>query len=330
MKDIHVCGIGHALVDIEFAIDDTTFESLGLNKGSMALVSEDEQMQVIHSLSDKTHHRSSGGSAANTIIAIGQFGGKAAYKTILGDDPFGLFYAKEFQELGIKLEAEFIPNSKTGTCLVLITPDAERTMMTSLGVNSTYNKDHLVENTISRSEWLYIEGYRLTEPGGADAIKEAVDLAKKYDTKIAFTFSDIFVVQVFRDIVQEISASTDLVFCNEAEAVAFTEKDNHHDAFEALKHVFPHVVMTKGKDGAEIFYEEKQASIPAYMTTAVDTTGAGDMFAGAFLYGITQGLSIHRSGHLASMASSRVVSQFGARLKESPKELFQTILESIA
>ncbi|MGA1435400.1 MAG: PfkB family carbohydrate kinase, partial [Candidatus Kapaibacteriota bacterium] len=116
----------------------------------------------------------------------------------------------------------------------------------------------------------------------------------------------------------------------EAEAVAFTEKDNHHDAFEALKLVFPHVVMTKGKDGAEIFYEEKQASIPAYMTTAVDTTGAGDMFAGAFLYGITQGLSIHRSGHLASMASSRVVSQFGARLKESPKELFQTILESIA
>ena len=329
MKDIHVCGIGHALVDIEFAISDATFETLGLTKGSMALVSENEQSHVIQSLSDSSHHQSSGGSAANTIIAIGQFGGKAAYKTILGDDALGAFYASEFQELGIQLEAECIPNSKTGTCLVLITPDAERTMMTSLGVNSTYNRDHLVEETISRSEWLYIEGYRLTEPGGADAIKEAVQLAKKHNTKIAFTFSDIFVVQVFRDIVSEISNSTDLVFCNDAEACAFTGQDSENDAFQALIKAFPHVVMTKGKKGADIFYNGQHAVIPAYETTAVDTTGAGDMFAGAFMYGITQGFSVLRSGHLASMASSKVVSQFGARLKESPTSLYQTILETI-
>jgi len=101
MKDIHVCGIGHALVDIEFAIDEHTFNNLGLTKGSMSLVSEEEQSTVISTLSDRSHHRSSGGSAANTIIAIGQFGGKAAYKTILGDDPFGEFYAQEFRDLEV-------------------------------------------------------------------------------------------------------------------------------------------------------------------------------------------------------------------------------------
>ena len=326
MKDIHVCGIGHALVDIEFAIDEDTFESLGLTKGSMSLVSEEEQTAVIATLSQRTHHRSSGGSAANTIIAIGQFGGKAAYKTILGDDSFGAFYAKEFRDLGIVLDAEIKEHSKTGTCLVLITPDAERTMMTSLGVNSTYNRDHLVEETISRSEWLYVEGYRLTEPGGADAIREAVILAKKHDTKIAFTYSDSFVVNVFRDIVEEIASFTDLVFCNESEAMAYTKTDDHEEAFKKLTASFPHTVMTRGKHGSELLVFGQRHSIPAYEVTAIDTTGAGDMYAGGLLYGLTQGYSVLRSGHLASYASSRVVAQFGARLKESPEHIHSSVL----
>jgi len=330
MKDIHVCGIGHALVDIEFAIDEHTFNDLGLTKGSMSLVSEEDQSKVISTLSDRSHHRSSGGSAANTIIAIGQFGGKAAYKTILGDDPFGEFYAQEFRDLGIILDAEIKEHSKTGTCLVLITPDAERTMMTSLGVNSTYNRDHLVEETISRSQWLYVEGYRLTEPGGADAIKEAVILAKKHDTKIAFTYSDSFVVNAFRDIVDEISSFTDLVFCNESEAMAYTKTDNHEEAFRLLNERFTHTVMTRGKHGSELLVKGERHTIPAYSTTAVDTTGAGDMYAGGFLYGLTQGYSVLRSGHLASYSSSRVVSQFGARLKESPAELHDSIIVKFA
>lgn len=330
MKDIHVCGIGHALVDIEFAIDEHTFNELGLTKGSMSLVTEEDQSKVIASLSDLSHHRSSGGSAANTIIAIGQFGGKAAYKTILGDDPFGEFYAQEFLDLGIILDAEIKEHSKTGTCLVLITPDAERTMMTSLGVNSTYNRDHLVEETIARSEWLYVEGYRLTEPGGADAIREAVILAKKHDTKIAFTYSDSFVVNAFREIVEEIASFTDLIFCNEMEAMAYTHTTNHEEAFSALTKKFTHTVMTRGKHGSELLVKGERHTIPAYTTTAVDTTGAGDMYAGGFLFGLTQGYSVLRSGHLASFSSSRVVSQFGARLKESPEKLHESIISSIS
>ena len=240
-----------------------------------------------------------------------------------------MIYAQEFHELGIILDAEVKEQSKTGTCLVLITPDAERTMMTSLGVNSTYNRDHLVEETIARSEWLYVEGYRLTEPGGADAIREAVILAKKHDTKIAFTYSDAFVVNAFRDIVEEISSFTDLIFCNETEAMAYTHTSEHEQAFAALTKKFTHTVMTRGKHGSELFVKGERHTIPAYRTTAVDTTGAGDMYAGGFLFGLTQGYSVLRSGHLASFSSSRVVSQFGARLKESPEKLHESIISSI-
>lgn len=320
-KDLHICGIGHALVDIEFTINEQQFAPLGLKKGSMALVSPQEQSATIISLQAHHPHRSSGGSAANTIIAIGQFGGKAAYKTILGNDDMGLFYADEFRQLSIHLEAEIIPNSITGTCLVLITPDAERTMLTDLGVNSSYNKDHLVEETIARSEWLYAEGYRITEPGGAAAVLEAVKIAKQHDTKIAFTFSDTFVVEVFKDRVLEILHYTDMIFCNAAEACAFSEMSNEQEAFEYLKTVCTHVVMTQGNQGATIHYDGKDFSIPAYPTIPIDTTGAGDMFAGGFLYGITNGYTIEHAGHLGSYAASKIVSQYGARLKSSASDI---------
>jgi sugar/nucleoside kinase (ribokinase family) len=328
-KNLHVCGIGHALVDIEYTLDESQFESLGLKKGTMTLVSAEEQQAMIQKIAHHAPHRSSGGSAANTIIAIGQFGGRAAYKTILGDDAFGKFYASEFQELGIHLEAESIPGALTGTCLVLITPDAERTMLTNLGVNSTYNRDHLVEQTIAGSEWLYAEGYRLTEPGGAEAVKEAIEIARRNNTKIAFTFSDTFVVNVFRDRVQEITEFADLIFCNESEAMAFTEATDKLEAFKALQAQFPNIVMTLGANGALIKYAGNIHEIPAYQTRAIDTTGAGDMFAAGFLYGITHQYSTEKAGHLASYASSRIVAQYGARLKESPVELRNSILASI-
>ena len=320
-KDLHICGIGHALVDIEYSINEQQFAPLGHKKGTMTLVSPQEQSSTIESLQAHSPHRSSGGSAANTIIAIGQFGGKAAYKTILGNDYLGHFYADEFRQLGIHLEAEIIPNSITGTCLVLITPDAERTMLTDLGVNSTYNKDHLVIETIARSEWLYAEGYRITEPGGAAAVLEAVNIAKQHNTNIAFTFSDTFVVEVFKDRVLEILQYTDMIFCNAAEACAFSEMYNEQDAFEYLKTICKHVIMTRGNQGAFIHYDGSDVIIPAYPAHPIDTTGAGDMFAGGFLYGITNGYTVEQAGHLGSYAASKIVSQYGARLKSSASDI---------
>ena len=194
-------------------------------------------------------------------------------------------------------------------------------MLTDLGVNSTYNKDHLVEETISRSEWLYAEGYRITEPGGAAAVLEAVKIAKQHDTKIAFTFSDTFVVEVCKDRVLEILHYTDMIFCNAAEACAFSEMSNEQEAFEYLKTVCTHVVMTQGNQGATIHYDGKDFSIPAYPTIPIDTTGAGDMFAGGFLYGITNGYTVEHAGHLGSYAASKIVSQYGARLKSSASDI---------
>jgi sugar/nucleoside kinase (ribokinase family) len=329
-KDLHICGLGNALVDIEYKISNAEFTALNLKRGSMTLVDSTEQNNYIRQMAHHTPHRSSGGSAANTIIAFGQFGGRAGYKSVLGDDDMGRFYAQEFTDLGIHLEADLIPETDTGTCLVLVTPDAERTMLTSLGINGNFGVEHVVESTIARSEWLYIEGYKFTEPSGRAAIMEAIGFAKKHNTKVAVSFSDTFIVEFFRDALEEALASTDLVFCNYSEGEAYTRISYHVEIFKALAGRFPNLCFTRGREGSRIQWDYLSYHIPAYFTpTVVDTTGAGDMFAAGFLYGITHGYPPEKAGRLGSFAASKIVSQFGARLKESPQAIRDEILLSI-
>ncbi|MER3329982.1 MAG: PfkB family carbohydrate kinase, partial [Candidatus Kapaibacterium sp.] len=157
-KDIKLCGIGNALVDMQFEVTEKEISDLGLEKGTMTLVVDDVQETVLKMMGNRTKYISSGGSAANTIIAFSSFGGKAAYKTMIGEDEDGVFYVDEFQDLGIILDAAIDDDDHTGRCLVLITPDSERTMLTSLGATQNYNKDFVSDDLIKRSEWLYIEG----------------------------------------------------------------------------------------------------------------------------------------------------------------------------
>ncbi|MBS1538384.1 MAG: adenosine kinase [Bacteroidetes bacterium] len=329
LKNLHLCGLGNALVDIEFQLSDAEFSELNLQRGTMTLLDSSEQNSLIQTMQHHTPHRSSGGSAANTIIAFGQFGGKAGYKAVLGDDDMGRFYAGEFTDLGIHLDAELVPNSHTGKCLVLITPDAERTMLTALGVNGNFSTEHIVESTIARSEWLYIEGYKFTENSGRAAINESIIIAKKHGTKIAVSFSDTFIVNFFREGLEEALTHADLIFCNESEAGTYTGLDDTNEIFDVLAKQFANVCFTMGKKGSRIKWDEEVFDIPSYPTTPIDTTGAGDMYAAGFLYGITHGYSPEKSGQLASYAASRIVSQFGARLKESPSVIRDTILQSI-
>lgn len=328
-KDIHLCGLGNALVDIEFQLSDSEFDSLNLQRGTMTLVDSSDQNVLIKQMEHHTPHRSSGGSAANTIIAFGQFGGKAGYKAVLGDDDMGRFYAREFTDLGIHLDAELVPDTHTGKCLVLITPDAERTMLTALGVNGTFSTEHIVESTIARSEWLYMEGYKFTEPSGRAAIMESIMLAKKYGTKIAVSFSDTFIVNFFREGLEEALAYADLIFCNLTEGAAYTGLENADEVFGALAEQFPNVCLTLGKSGSRVHWNSAAFEIPSYPTTPIDTTGAGDMYAAGFLYGITHGYSPDTAGRLGSLAASKIVSQFGARLKESPKAIRDEILLNV-
>lgn len=325
-KNLHLVALGNALVDIEFHIDEHELASTSLPKGGMTLAQAHEQETLLRHLDIERGRMSSGGSAANTVIAFRQFGGRAAYATLLGHDELGSFFAKEFDDLGLGLFAERSSSHPTGTCIVLVTPDGERTMQTSLGVNTNFSRSHIDPASIRNSEWLYVEGYKFTEESGAEAIDEAIFHAKKADVKVAVTFSDTFIVNVFRDSLQRAVRQADLVFCNEYEAQAFAETDDAQDAFRALHSSIPNVAMTLGAAGSRVRVAGNDFEIPAYPTTVLNTNGAGDMYAGAFLYGITHGHGAETAGRLASYASSLVVAQHGARLNSSHIDVRDYIL----
>lgn len=324
-KDIKLCGIGNAIVDMQFEVSEKEISDLFLEKGTMTLVVDDVQQKVLDMLGNRTNYISSGGSAANTIIAFSSFGGKSAYKTMIGDDNDGAFYGEEFHDLGIILDAPIDEDDHTGRCLVMITPDSERTMLTSLGATQNYRKEFISDEIIKRSEWLYIEGYKLTDEIGYEAVLHACNIAKKYDTKIALTFSDTFIIELFNDRLKEIAKFADLIFCNETEGMKFTESDDSDSALEILKNNYKNIAFTKSEKGSIIIWDKVRYDIPAYKALPIDSTGAGDMYAGGFFYGLIYSGSIERAGNLASFAASRIVSQHGARLKTSHTDLVNEI-----
>jgi len=330
MKRILLTGLGNALVDIEYKVTEDELKSFGVDKGAMTLTDAERQHEMIRALGSRDAHRCSGGSAANTVIAFAQFGGQAAYKSILGADHYGEFYASEFRDMGIVLSAEVVPGAATGSCLVLITADSERTLNTTLAVNQHFSRDHVQEDLIAQSQWLYIEGYKLTDDNGTEAVDMALFYAKKHHTNVAVSCSDGFIVDVFGDKLRDVLKRTDLVFANEREASALTQEHHADEAFRKLASDFSHVVVTKGPQGSRVAWNGIEASVPAYAVDAVDATGAGDMYAGAFLYGVLHGHHPEHAARLASYASAQVVAQFGARLKASHIEVRDTILDSAA
>lgn len=198
----------------------------------------------------------------------------------------------------------------------MTTPDAARTMNTYLGITSDFAVSEVNEHAIRESEYVYLEGYLVPSPTGREAMKFAKKLAEENDVKVALTFSDPSMVKYFKKEMEEIvGASIDLLFCNEEEAMLFTEKDNIKDAREELKKVAKKFAITQGANGAVIYDGDTFIDIEPYKVNAIDTNGAGDMFAGAFLYAITHGHSFADAGKLASMASSKIVSKFGPRLQ---------------
>jgi sugar/nucleoside kinase (ribokinase family) len=292
----------------------------------MTITEPSRQHDMIQALGERDEHRCSGGSAANTIIAFAQFGGSAAYASLLGADHFGNFYASEFKDLGIVLNAELVGGATTGSCLVLITPDSERTLNTTLAINTDFSRRHVDENLIKASEWVYIEGYKLTDDNGAEAVDHALFYAKKHDTRVAISCSDGFIIDVFGDRLRSVLQRADLVFCNEREGTGLAQTDSVHDAYNYLVATYPNAVLTAGAEGSRVRWNGLDAQIPAYKVQPVDTTGAGDMYAGAFLYGVLHRHHPEHAGRLASYASAQVVAQYGARLRASHIDVRDTVL----
>lgn len=316
-KKYDVYAIGNAIVDIVTEVDVDFFTRNEIEKGVMTLVDEKRQHQLMEAIDMKKSRMSCGGSAANSIIGVSQFGGKSFFTGIVAKDTLGKFFLEDIKRNNVETNVRFEDCGPgiTGKCLVMTSPDAERTLNTFLGVSSTLGPEHLDETAIRSASHVYLEGYLVTSPSSFEALKEAKKIAERHNVRTTLTFSDPSMVRYFSKQMEEIiGASVDLLFCNEEEAMIFTGTDDLHSAREKLKGAAKHFAITLGANGALIWDGDTFISIEPYRVKAVDTNGAGDMFAGAFLYGITHGHSYAEAGKLASLASSRVVSQLGPRL----------------
>lgn len=315
MKKYHVYGIGNALVDLEYFVKPEFFSSKKIEKGVMTLIEEDRHHELINDLSG-LQKKACGGSAANTVIALSQFGGKSFYSCKVASDDFGKFYLDDLKENGVDSNPHPVNvKGHTGKCLVMVTPDADRTMNTYLGITKDFSEIELTEAALKDAQYVYIEGYLVASPTAKEAAIKCKKLAESHNIKTALTFSDPNMVKFFKSGFNEIiGASVDLLFCNESEAMEFTGKHSVKEAREELKKIAKTFVITLGANGAMIFDGQTFIDIEPYKVKAIDTNGAGDMFAGAFLYGITHGHSYAGAGKLASLASSKLVTKFGPRL----------------
>jgi len=332
MSTYHIYGIGAALVDTEIKVNDSDLTTFGIEKGVMTLVDEARQGELVGLLSDHltTSKRASGGSAANTIIGASYFGAKTFYSCKVANDENGAFYLNDMLAAGVDTTSKQTKeNGITGKCLVMITPDAERTMNTFLGISETVSVAELDIDALKQSQYAYIEGYLVTSETGRAAAIELRQQAQTHGIKTAFTLSDPAMVQFFADGLKEmIGDKVDLLFCNQDEAMGFTQTDTLNGAVEALKQYATEFAITLGDKGALIYDGASLIKIAANEVTAIDSNGAGDMFAGAFLYAITNGYNHTQAGELASASSAQVVSQYGPRLRaEQHQEILQRVLK---
>jgi fructokinase len=323
-----VYGIGHALVDLQFAVDEAQLSALGVDKGVMTLVDGDRRRAVLDGLGVEPVNRASGGSAANTVITVARFGGRAYYAFQVGDDDWGNFYRYDLSAAGVDNSPASQVEGDTGQCLVMVTPDADRTMNTFLGASGSMGSHQVDADTIGTSRFVYLEGYLLTTDVGMEACEATAAAARDQGVSVSLTLSDPSVVQAFRDRFDRlIDSGIDLLFCNEDEAKALSGSDDRDTAVSTVAGRAASVCVTLGADGALVASPEAQsASVSGHATAAVDTTGAGDTFAGGVLFGLTHGHDLEASARLGSYAAAVVVSVFGPRLGVDLASLTDDIL----
>jgi sugar/nucleoside kinase (ribokinase family) len=326
MKEYHLCGMGNAIVDLFAEVTEAEFAELGFERGTMRLVDFPDQQKLLHRFAEADPRLVSGGSVGNSTIAFAQLGGKAAYIGCVGDDKYGFHYQSELQQLNVGMGSPVVVNQPTGTCAVILTPDAERTMRTCLGVAAHLSGKHVQHDKtlIEKSAWLFIEGYLFSnnEPG-QEAVREAVKIAKASGTKVAVTCSDAFIVHVFGTHLHECLKKTDLFFCNATEACAVANAKDAEEAFQKIAAIVPNCVVTDGPNGSFVRWEGKEYHAPAFPCEPIDLTGAGDMLAGAFLYGVTHGVPPDQAARGANYLAMKVITQLGARLHHGAKDYWK-------
>ena len=318
MARFDLYGLGNALVDTEYHISDELLVGLGVEKGMMTLI-DDAQLVVLEEQlrsRGKLKKQASGGSAANSLIAAANFGAKVFYSCKVADDELGVFYHQDLVDSGVATNLDQIREpGTTGRCLVMVTDDAERTMNTFLGITGDLGPHEIDETALKASSMLYIEGYLASSDKAREAAIRAHQIAKDAGIQVALTFSDPAMVTYFKDQVSEmVGDGVDLLFCNEQEAMTWTGEESIEGALTALSNTATQWVCTRGKDGATVFDGVKRFDIPGRVVKPVDTNGAGDMFAGAFLYGLSNDWGFEKSARFGVHTSGYLITQYGPRV----------------
>lgn len=320
-RTFRVCGFGNAIVDIFVRAEDHHLDGLSLEKGTMRLVEQSEQAALLERLGGRIETRSTGGSVANSIAAFAQLGGPAALMAVLGGDEWGRFYVEECDAMGVTFAGAQVEEGATGTCLSMVTPDAERTMRTCLAASGLLGPEHVREDVLGESEWLFVEGYPFSNPDrGQRGALAAVQAAKRRGARVALTCSDAWVIEGNRDALLEALSVVDLLFANEIEAMTLTQTTSVEEAFRQLKGMVPGAAVTRGAQGAWVWFGGEEVRVASPSVEAVDATGAGDMFAGALLYGLTHGYSLEEAALRACFMASRIITQVGARFSEGTRD----------
>jgi sugar/nucleoside kinase (ribokinase family) len=315
--EFDVIGIGSPLVDFIIDADDALLHELSLTKGGMKLIDENESRSIRALVGKRVTDKVPGGSAANTLSALAILGGKAAFIGSIGDDEDGKFYLKESERSGVR---GFLTkhDALTGHALTFITPGGERSFATHLGAAIRLTSDDIDVNVISRSKVLHLEGYLFESPIQREAAVKGMRAAKDAGVLVSIDAADPGVVMRNRETLVSIAAEfADVIFLNEEEAAAFTGKNGEDAARDVAKSVSIAVVKL-GAKGSVIATKDSVSHAHGFSAKVVNTNGAGDVYAGGFLYGLTRGLALEKCGLIGSFAAARVVEENGARLSKRP------------
>jgi sugar/nucleoside kinase (ribokinase family) len=325
-----IYGIGNPLIDIIVSVEEGDLTQLGIHKGTMALINDERMEELLAFSTDRTVSYSCGGSCPNTIIALASLGVEVTLAGKIGGDANATIYRERLAQLGVGDELVATSADYTGSTVILITPDSERSMNTYLGANRLYSAEDVVAKTVAKADIFHFTGYMWDTPSQQAAIERALEVAKTNNTTVSFDVADPFAVGRYRQaFLSLIEHSCDIVFANREEARILFNNYDPWECCRSMGKLCRTAIVKNGKKGSFISHEGQILSIPVKgPVVPTDTTGAGDVYAAGFLYGQYHGHSVRDSGIIASILAGEIITQRGAQFSIEKSAELRAYFES--
>ena len=313
-----VYGIGNPLIDVLVSVSDDELKNLGLYKGTMNLITLDKRLDLTEFIKTKKPSFSCGGSCPNTVITLSALGVETTLAGKVGTDEYGTIYRDRLQALGVHDNLAVSQANVTGSSIILITPDSERTMNTYLGANRDFCPDDVIESEVAKADFFQFTGYMWDTQNQMEAIRKTLDIARRNNVVVSFDIADPFAVGRYHDAFLElIEKHCDIVFANKEEARMLFDNYDPYECCKSMGKLCETAIVKNGKKGSFISHRRKIYEIPVQgPETPVDTTGAGDTYAAGFLYGLCNGMDVEKSGNVASALAGQIIKQVGAQFSE--------------